>query len=69
MALFDVIETLDRPQLAVALAAEMNRSGRRPRLYVQVNTGEEPQKSGLAPSATDGFIAQCRAEWRWRWRG
>ena len=62
IALFDVIETLDRPRLAHALAAEADRSGRRPRLYIQVNTGEEPQKAGVAPAQADGFIAACRAE-------
>lgn len=47
--LFDVIQTLDRPKLADALAAAMNKTGRRPRLMVQVNTGEEPQKAGVLP--------------------
>lgn len=49
-ALFDVIETLDRPKLAAALAEAMDKTGRRPRLYIQVNTGEEAQKSGVAPN-------------------
>src|SRR5260221_7919525 len=49
VALFDVIETIDRPLLAEALAAEMARSGRRPDCFVQVNTGEEAQKAGVAP--------------------
>ena len=57
---FDVIETLDREKLARVLAAEMQKQGRRPRLYVQVNTGEEPQKAGVAPAEADGFIALCR---------
>ena len=61
VALFDVIETLDRPKLAKALAEEAARSGRTPRLYVQVNTGEEPQKAGVSPAEADGFIAECRA--------
>jgi pyridoxal phosphate enzyme (YggS family) len=61
-ALFDVIETLDRPKLAAALAAEAQRSGRHPRLYVEVNTGEEPQKAGIPPLEADAFIAQCRGE-------
>lgn len=60
LALFDVIETLDREKLARALAAEIARSGRSPRLYVQVNTGEEPQKAGIAPGEADAFIALCR---------
>jgi pyridoxal phosphate enzyme (YggS family) len=60
VALFDVIETLDRPRLAEALAAEMARTGRRPACFVQVNTGEEPQKAGIAPSAAGAFIADCR---------
>ena len=61
VALFDVIETLDRPKLAKALAEEAARHGRMPRLYVQVNTGEEPQKAGVSPTLADGFIAECRA--------
>jgi pyridoxal phosphate enzyme (YggS family) len=59
-ALFDVIETVDRPALADELAREMRKSGRQPRLYVQVNTGEEPQKAGIAPRETDAFLAYCR---------
>jgi PLP dependent protein len=61
VALFDVIETVDRPRIAEALADAMERSGKRPRLYVQVNTGAEPQKAGVLPEAADAFIAQCRA--------
>jgi pyridoxal phosphate enzyme (YggS family) len=60
IALFDVIETLDRPKLARALAEEMERQGKRPRLFVQVNTGEEPQKAGVTPDETADFIALCR---------
>jgi pyridoxal phosphate enzyme (YggS family) len=60
VALFDVIETLDRPKLARALAEEMVRSGKRPRYLVQVNTGEEPQKAGVLPGEVDAFIALCR---------
>jgi len=60
LALFDVIETLDRPRLARVLADEIQRLGRSPRLYVEVNTGEEPQKAGVAPAEADGFIAACR---------
>lgn len=62
VALFDVIETVDRPKLAARLAAAMETLQRRPRLYVQVNTGEEDQKSGLAPDQTAAFIEQCRSE-------
>ena len=62
VALFDVIETLDRPRLAAALADEMKRAGRRPSCFVQVNTGEEAQKSGVAPIDADAFIRQCREE-------
>jgi pyridoxal phosphate enzyme (YggS family) len=58
--LFDVIHTLDRPSLAEALAREIAKQGKRPRLLVQVNTGEEPQKGGVAPSEVDAFLAACR---------
>lgn len=60
LALFDVIETLDREKLARALADEIQFLGRSPRLYIQVNTGEEPQKAGVAPGEADAFIAACR---------
>jgi pyridoxal phosphate enzyme (YggS family) len=60
VALFDVIESLDRPKLAAALAEEMQRSGRHPRLFVQVNTGAEPQKAGILPAETDAFVVACR---------
>jgi pyridoxal phosphate enzyme (YggS family) len=60
VALFDAIETLDRPSLAKALAAEIQRAGRAPKLFVQVNTGAEPQKAGVLPQAADDFIAECR---------
>jgi pyridoxal phosphate enzyme (YggS family) len=60
VGLFDVIETLDRERLARRLAEEIQRAGRAPRLYVQVNTGEEPQKAGIAPADADAFIALCR---------
>lgn len=62
VALFDVIETIDRPKLAQVLAAEIARSGRRPACYVQINTGEEPQKAGVMPAAADAFIRLCRDE-------
>jgi hypothetical protein len=60
--LFDVIHTLDRPSLAEALAKEIARQGRRPRLLVQVNTGEEPQKGGVIPAEADAFIEACRTK-------
>ncbi len=59
---FDVIETVDRPRLAETLAKEIQRAGRAPRLYVEINTGEEPQKAGIAPPDADAFIARCRGE-------
>jgi hypothetical protein len=58
--LFDVIEIVDRPKLARALAEEMAQSGKRPRLFVQVNTGEEPQKAGVLPHETEAFVTLCR---------
>ncbi len=60
LRLFDVIETVDRPRLAAALAAEIAAHGRRPRLLIQVNTGEEPQKAGVTPGEADAFIIHCR---------
>jgi hypothetical protein len=60
VALFDVIESVDRERLAATLAKEMERAGRRPECYVQVNTGEEPQKAGVLPKDLDAFIASCR---------
>lgn len=60
VALFDVIETVDRPKIAAALAAAIQKAGRAPRLYVQVNTGAEPQKAGVLPEAADAFLADCR---------
>lgn len=60
--LFDVIETLDREKLARKLAAAMETVGRRPRLFIQVNTGEEPQKGGVAPEALPVLIGLSRDE-------
>ena len=60
VAFFDVIETLDREKLATALAEEMGKMGKTPRLYVQVNTGEEEQKAGVIPAEVDAFIQTCR---------
>jgi pyridoxal phosphate enzyme (YggS family) len=57
---FDVIETLDREKLARVLAEEVQRQGRSPRLYVQINTGEEPQKAGVVPGEADAFLDLCR---------
>ena len=61
VALFDAIHSLDRPSLARALAAEIARQGRKPLLFVQVNTGEEPQKGGVAPGDLGAFLADCAA--------
>ena len=60
VGLFDVIHSLDREKLAEALAAEAGRAGRCPRLLVQVNTGEEPQKAGIAPAEAVDFSRRCR---------
>lgn len=62
LALFDVIETLDREKLARVLAAEIAKGAPSPRLYVQVNTGEEAQKAGVSPAQADAFIAFCRKD-------
>ena len=62
VALFDAIHSLDRERLAAALAGEMARQGRAPALFVQVNTGEEPQKSGIAPGEAVAFVERCRGE-------
>lgn len=58
--LFDVIQTVDRPRIAAALAKAMAEQEKRLPCFVQVNTGEEPQKAGVAPDATDAFVAECR---------
>lgn len=60
MGLADVIETLDRPKLATAIAAERDRLGRCPDLLVQVNVGREPQKAGIDPDEAEAFVADCR---------
>lgn len=62
VALFDVIETVDREKIARVLADEMRRQGRTLRVYVQVNTGLEPQKAGIAPKETAAFVTLCREE-------
>jgi hypothetical protein len=61
VALFDVIESVDRPKLAAALAGEMQKTGRRLACFVQVNTGAEPQKAGVLPKETVAFVLSCRA--------
>jgi pyridoxal phosphate enzyme (YggS family) len=60
VALFDAIHTVDRPKIAAALAEEIAKQGRRPRLFVEVNTGSEPQKAGVLPEQADGFLTECR---------
>jgi hypothetical protein len=60
--LFDVIETIDRPKIARVVAEEIKKQGRRPTLFVQVNTGEERQKSGISPREVRPFVQMCRAD-------
>jgi pyridoxal phosphate enzyme (YggS family) len=60
VALFDAIHSVDRPSLAEALAKEIAKQGKRPLLFVEVNTGAEPQKAGVLPEAADAFITACR---------
>jgi PLP dependent protein len=60
VALFDVIETVDRPKLAAALKAEMTRTGKRVRCFAQINTGKEPQKAGILPEDADARLAEFR---------
>ncbi len=62
VTLFDVIETVDRPKLARALAREMDKQGRQPDVFIQVNTGEEEQKAGVWPEDTDAFVELVRVE-------
>lgn len=62
VALFDVIQTLDREKLALTLVKEMERLDRRPDVFIQINTGEEPQKAGVLPLDADDFIKKCRDE-------
>ncbi len=61
MELFDVIHSLDRPKLAKTLARLRDELGQCPKLFIQINTGEEPQKAGVLPQDADTFIAECRA--------
>jgi PLP dependent protein len=60
VALFDAIHSVDRPSICEALAKEIKSQNRTPELFVQLNTGEEPQKAGVAPAEADGFLASCR---------
>ena len=60
VALFDAIHSVDRPSICRALAKEIESQKKRPQLFVQINTGEEPQKAGIAPQDADSFIASCR---------
>ena len=60
VALFDVIHSVDRPSICHALAKEIESQKKRPQLFVQINTGEEPQKSGIPPGEADAFLASCR---------
>lgn len=64
VALFDCIHTIDRPKIAKAIADEMQKQGKRLKLFVQVNTGEEPQKAGVMPADAKAFVAMCRDELR-----
>jgi pyridoxal phosphate enzyme (YggS family) len=63
VALFDAIHSVDRPSICQALAKEIASQKRQPQLFVQLNTGEEPQKAGVAPAEADGFIASCREKY------
>ncbi|MCK7615972.1 YggS family pyridoxal phosphate-dependent enzyme [Roseibium sediminicola] len=62
VATFDVIHTVDRPKIAKALKAEMDKQDRQLPCFIQVNTGEEPQKAGIPPKEVDAFVAYCREE-------
>ncbi|MEC7658281.1 MAG: YggS family pyridoxal phosphate-dependent enzyme, partial [Pseudomonadota bacterium] len=64
VALFDVIQTLDRPKLARSLAKEMEKADRRLPSYIQINTGEEPQKAGISPREADAFVKACRDDYQ-----
>lgn len=61
VALFDVIETIDRPKIAAAIAKEMRNQERDLKLYIQVNVGEEPQKAGIAPHDLSDFLDECKS--------
>ena len=64
VALFDAIHTVDRPKIAEALASEIAKQGRTPKLFIEVNTGGEEQKAGVPPEDADAFIAACREKYR-----
>jgi len=63
VALFDAIHSVDRPSICEALSKEINSQKKRPELFVQLNTGEEPQKAGVAPDEADAFLASCREKY------
>lgn len=69
VAFFDAIHSLDRPSLAEALAKEIARQGRTPLLFVEINTGGEPQKSGVLPEQADAFLKDCRGKYGLRVSG
>ena len=69
VALFDAIHSVDRPSICQALAKEINFQKRQPELFVELNTGEEPQKAGVAPGEADAFIAGCREKYGLRISG
>ena len=64
VALFDAIHSVDRPSICEALAKEIEKQGKHPLLFVQINTGEEPQKAGISPAEADAFIARCASAYR-----
>src|SRR4051794_19782735 len=69
VALFDAIHSIDRPSICEALAKQIDSQKRNPELFVQLNTGEEPQKAGVAPAEADAFIANCRDKYGLRLSG
>jgi pyridoxal phosphate enzyme (YggS family) len=69
LTLFDAIHAVDRPSLCAALAKEVAKQGRQPQLFVEVNTGAEPQKAGVLPEQADAFLARCRDEYGLRIEG
>jgi PLP dependent protein len=69
VALFDAIHSIDRPSICEALARQIDSQNRRPELFVQLNTGEEPQKAGVTPAEADAFIADCRDKYGLRISG
>jgi pyridoxal phosphate enzyme (YggS family) len=69
VALFDAIHAVDRDSLCKSLAKEIDRQGKQPRLFVEINTGAEPQKAGVLPEAADGFLQACRDTYNLRIEG